>query len=103
VLIATIDVGNRTSHLRISDGEQEIVSLNLMWGHGGGNTPQERADVLLAQNGNARIGDWDEGNAHVEADRTPGAAPAGAAANEPSPTPTAPNTAPPPGDRNPDA
>jgi hypothetical protein len=34
--------------------------LNLIWGHGGDGdgTPRGRANVLLAQNGYRRVGDW---------------------------------------------
>jgi hypothetical protein len=76
MLTATIEIGFSSSRLRILDADRRGPSLNLIWGHGcdGDGTPRGRADVLLAQCGYRRVGDWqptDEGDtASVDAGET---------------------------------
>lgn len=73
-LHATIEVGFSSSRLHILNHAQIGFSLNLIWGHGGGNTPRDRANTLLAQNGYRKVGDWRPGpggdTVAVEADGT---------------------------------
>jgi hypothetical protein len=55
-----ISIGSSSSSLRILDQRRHGFGLHLIWGHGcsGDGTPRGRADVLLAQNGYRRLGDW---------------------------------------------
>jgi hypothetical protein len=67
MLTAEIKVGQSYSWLHILDEDRRhVASLNLIWGHGGGDTPEDRADTLLDQNGYRRTTEWADGTAQIE-------------------------------------
>jgi hypothetical protein len=58
-LTAIISIGQSSSALLILEPDRTSRAyLNLIWGYGGGRTPEGRANTLLTQNGYRRIGPW---------------------------------------------
>lgn len=60
-LTAIIQIGQSSSSLVILEPDRSTrAHFNLIWGYGGGRSPESRANVLLLQNGYRRVGPWSE-------------------------------------------